>query len=71
VAVDGGPGREQRRRGQVPPLAAGAHDVEQSIQQAPHVGGARPATRLGRRDQRLDQPVLLVAEGSARAEVAD
>jgi hypothetical protein len=55
----------------VPPLAAGAHDVEQTVQQAPHVGGARPATRLGRRDQRLDQPVLLVAEGSARAEVAD
>ncbi len=48
MAVDGGPGREQRRRGQVPPLAAGAHDVEQSIQQAPHVGGAgRPPGLAG------------------------
>src|SRR3954447_17678763 len=71
VAVDRPPGREGRGRRQVAPLAAGAHQVEQTVQHPPHVGGARPTARLGGRDHRREQGVLLVAQGLPGAEVAD
>jgi hypothetical protein len=60
--LHGGPGREGQRGRQVAPLAPGAHDVEQPVQQAPHVGRARPTAGLGGRDQQRDQPVLLVVQ---------
>ena len=53
------------------PLAARAHQVEQAVQEPAHVGGARPAAGPGRRDHRLEQGELLIAEGLAGAEVAD
>src|SRR4051794_14833099 len=68
VAVHGAPGREGRGRRQVAPLAAGAHQVEQPVQQAAHVGGARPTARLGGRDHRHEQGVLLVAQALPGAE---
>src|SRR4051794_37121001 len=71
VAVHGAPRREGRGRRQVAPLAAGAHEIEQAVQHPPHVGGARPAPGLGRRDQRHEEGVLLVAQGLPGAEVAD
>ena len=71
VAVHRPPGRERRRWRQVAPLATGAHEVEQAVQQPPHVGRARPAAGLGGRDQGRDQRVLLVAERLPGAEIAD
>jgi len=65
VAVNRLPGREGGRRRQVAPLAAGAHDVEQAVQEAPHVGRTRPPAGLGRRDQRFEQPILVIAQGLA------
>ena len=47
----------------MPPLAAGPHEVEQPIQQAPHVGRSRMASGLGGWDKRFEQAVLLVAQG--------
>ena len=71
-AVHRPPGRESGRGRQVAPLAAGAHEVEQAVQHPPHVGRARPAVRrLGGRDDRGQQGVLLVAEGLPGTEIAD
>lgn len=53
----------------MPPLAAGAHDVEQAVQHAPHVGGARPTAGFGRRDQRFEQTELIIAERLAGPKV--
>jgi hypothetical protein len=47
----------------MPPLAAGADEVEQAIQQVPGVRRARPSAGLGGRDQRLEQPKLIVRQG--------
>jgi hypothetical protein len=47
----------------MPPLAAGPHEVEQPVQQAPHVGRPRMASGLGSRNERFEQAVLLVAQG--------
>ena len=55
----------------MPPLAAGAHDVEQAVEQAPHVRRARPTARLGGRNERLQQPKLLVVQRLPGAEVSD
>src|SRR5215213_9714960 len=55
--------------GQMPPLAAGAHKVEQTIQQVSHVRGPRPSTGLGGRDQRLQQAKLIIGQCLAGAEV--
>jgi hypothetical protein len=57
-----GPRREGRGWRQVAPLTAGAHEMEQAVQEPPHVGGARPPTRLGRWDQRFEQAELVVAQ---------
>jgi hypothetical protein len=51
------------------PLAAGAHDVEQAVQQTPHVRGARPTSGLGPRDQRSKQAELIIAERLAGPKV--
>jgi hypothetical protein len=59
VAVDGRPRQERRRRWQVPPLAAGAQEVEQAVRQPAHVGRPRTASGLGGRDQRLQQAELV------------
>ena len=53
------------------PLAASAHQVEQAVQQPAHVGAARSAAGLGRRDQGLEQGVLLIAQGLPGTEIAD
>src|SRR6476620_792857 len=71
IAVDRGPGRKRRWWWQMAPLAAGSYDVEQPVEKPAHVGGPRPAPRLGPRDHRLDQAILVVAERLASAEVAD
>src|SRR5215210_3707803 len=46
----------------MPPLAAGAHKIEQTIQQLSHVRGSRPSTGLGQRDKRLQQAELVVRQ---------
>ena len=51
------------------PLASGAHDMEQAVQQAPHVGGPGPPAGLGRGKERLDQAVLVIAQGLTGAKV--
>jgi len=50
----------------MPPLAAGAQQVEQAVQQVPHVGRPRAVARLGGRDQRLQQPPLVIRQPLAR-----
>src|SRR3954465_13257522 len=54
------PRREGRRRGQMPPLAAGAPEVEEPVQQVPHIRAARSSTGLGWREQRLQKSKLVV-----------
>ncbi len=49
----------------MPPLTAGSHDIEQAVQQAPHVRGPRSPAGLGRRDERLDQAILIMAQSLA------
>ena len=63
------PRRESRRGRQVPPLTAGAHQIEQAVQQVPDVRRARPPAGFGGRDQRLEQPELVICQGLAGAEV--
>jgi hypothetical protein len=53
----------------MPPLAAGAHEVEEVIQQLSHVRGPRPLPGLGGRDQRLQQAKLIIGQCLAGAEV--
>src|SRR4051794_14388301 len=55
----------------MPPLAAGAHEVEQTIQQLSHVRGPRPSTGLGGRDERLQQAELIVRQRLAGAKVSN
>ncbi len=71
VAVHRRPGQERRRRWQVPPLAAGTQQVEQAVQQVPHVRRPRATAGLGRRDQRLHQPSLVVRQPLARPVIAN
>jgi hypothetical protein len=47
----------------MPPLAAGPHEVEQPVQQAPHVGHPRMASWFGGQDERFEKAILLVAQG--------
>src|SRR5215203_3863807 len=56
---------------QVPPLAAGAHEVEEAVQQVPHVRASRPPSRPGGRDQRFQKPELIVRQCLAGAEIPD
>lgn len=48
----------------MPPLAAGAHEMEQPIQQASQVGRARAASGFGSRDERVQQVTLVIAQSS-------
>ena len=65
--LHGAPGREGRRGWPVPPLAAGAHEVEEAVQQVPHVRASRPPSRPGGRDQRFQEPELIVRQCLAGA----
>ena len=53
------------------PLTPSAHDIEQAVQHLPHIGGPGPTARLRRRDERLDQAVLIIAQSLAGAKVAN
>jgi len=55
----------------MPPLAPGPHEVEQAVEQPPHVRRPRSTARLRRRDERFDQVVLGVAQGLATPQVSD
>ena len=68
VAIHGrlGQERRRRRRRQVLPLAARPQQVEQAVQQAPHVGRPRTTAGLGGWDQWLHQPPLIVAQPLTR-----
>ena len=55
----------------MPPLAAGANEVKQTIQQVSHVRGPRPSTRLGGRDERRQQAKLVARQCLAGAKVSD
>ena len=55
----------------MPPLAAGAHEVEQPVQQASHIRCPRPSPRLGGRDQRLQNPELIIGQCLAGPEIPD
>ena len=46
----------------MPPLTTGAHDIEQPVEQAPHVGCSWSSSGLGGRDDRLQQPVLVITQ---------
>ena len=46
----------------MPPLATGPYEVDQSVQQATHVGRPRMASGLGW-NERFEQVVLRVAQG--------
>ena len=62
ITIHRRPGRKAGRRWQVAPLATSAHDVEQAIQHAPHVSRAGALATFRRRDERLDQAVLIIAQ---------
>src|SRR3954451_16514447 len=71
IAINGSAGWEQGRWGQMAPLASRSNHIEQGIEQPPHVRRPRPASRFGRRDQRFEQTVLIIAQSLAAAEVSD
>src|ERR1700758_1051965 len=56
---------------QGPPLTAGAHEVEQPVQQVPYVRGSRAPAGLGGRDQRLQQAKLVIRQGLAGAKISN
>ena len=51
------------------PLTPSAHDIEQAVQHLPHIGGPRPTAGFRRWDERLDQAILIIAQGLTRAKV--
>ena len=53
------------------PLATGAHEIEQAVEQAAHVCGPRPPAGLSWRNERFDQAILVIAQSLARSKVAD
>jgi hypothetical protein len=53
----------------VAPLTPRAHDIEQAIQHQPHIGRPGPTARFRRRDERLDQAVLIIAQRLTGAKV--
>ena len=55
----------------MPPLTAGAHKVEEAVQQLSHIRGPRPPTALGGRDERLQQAKLVVPQCLAGAKIPD
>ena len=62
IAVDRGPRRKCRGWRQVAPLTPGAYDIEQTVQHEPHISRPRPTAGFRRRDERLDQAVLIIAQ---------
>src|SRR5271166_997959 len=60
VTPDGALGWEVH--GQIAPLAAGAEDVEDGVEDVPYVGLAGPSAGVDRRDVRLDQGPLCVGD---------
>lgn len=71
VAVNRLPGREEGRRRQVAPLAAGADHIKQPVQQTAHVGAARSPAGFRWRDQGSQQRILLIAQRLTATEVTD
>jgi len=69
IAIDCLPRRKCRGRRQVAPLTPSAHDIEQAVQHAPHVSRAGPPATFRRRDERLDQAVLIIAQRLTGAKV--
>ncbi len=55
----------------MPPLAAGAHEVEQAVQQAPHIRGPRPPSGFGGWDERLQEPELVIRQRLTGPEIPD
>ena len=51
------------------PLTSSAHDIEQAVQHLPHISRLRPAAAFRRWDERLDQVVLIIAQGLTGAKV--
>ena len=51
------------------PLTPSAHDIEQAVQRSPHIGGPGPTARFRWWDERLDQAVLIIAQGLTAAKV--
>jgi hypothetical protein len=68
VVVDRGVRREILR--QLPPLAAGAIDVANGVENLAHVGRAAASACARRREHRLDDGPLLVAEVAGIATAA-
>src|SRR5262249_56149755 len=62
VPPEGALGREVL--GEVAPVAAGAEDVEDGVDDVPHVGLAGPPAGSGGREVRRDQGPLLVSDGA-------
>src|SRR5208337_683632 len=60
VTPDGALGWEVH--GQIAPLAAGAEDVKDGVEDVPYVGLAGPSAGVDRRDVRLDQGPLCVGD---------
>jgi hypothetical protein len=52
------------------PLTPSAHDIEQAVQHSPHIGGPRPTAGFRRWDERLDQAVLIIAQGLTGAKTS-
>jgi hypothetical protein len=71
IAIHRLPRREGRRGWQVAPLTPGTDNIEQAVQHPAHVRGPGPATRLGRRNERFDQAVLVIAERLTTAKVSN
>ena len=69
IAIDCLPRRKSWRRRQMAPLTPSAYDVEQAVQRSPHIGGPRPTAGFRRWDERLDQAVLIIAQGLTGAKV--
>lgn len=53
------------------PLATGSQQIEKGIQHPSDIRRARPAAGPGGGDQPFYQPVLIVAQGLTRAEIAN
>jgi hypothetical protein len=51
------------------PPTPSAHNMEQAVQHLPHIGGPRPTAGFRRWDERLDQAVLIIAQGLTGAKV--
>ena len=56
--------------GQVTPLAAGLQHVQHAVQYRPKIDAAVPPTTPRRREERLDQPPLLIAQVARVAQFA-